>query len=965
MPGNKKLSQIYAANPITTLEASDLVYISRGGDEDCAILATNLSQAGAGTVTSVGMTVPGILSVSGSPVTSSGTLALSLATQTANLVWAGPTTGSAATPTFRALVAADIPSLSSVYQPLNAGLTSISELTTATYGRSLLTLADAAALRTSAGIVTTPATLYVESNGNDTTGTRGDKNLPYATLQEAMNDASAGDTIQLGRGTFAGYYSEALGNLWKNGLTIRGSGRPSVNSAKTALVGGTIITGSLGVNSHNATQALYGLTIENLGIDNGSARLNTTETDAFAFQGSPTYPCDGVNIRNCVALGLVSGTLTVSHGFNLAGTRYSIVSDCEAVGFVHGFAAKTQYSTFVNLICRDNYSDGIISTESLTISPNKFTTFANVVIYGRSTTVGIVVGNGSENIIFTGVTMNSVYQAIELRNAVTATRDMQRIIFSGITASEINNIGVYKSTGSSYAFVDCVVENSSFRADANNKAGFYSGCDITTGIAIRDCSFENFYVGIQMFSGQSYNIRNTTIRDCTVALNPVNGNHVLPQAIISIDNDFEVSGAGTVTDGQSIARLTNLTTNGLVTTSASAGTLGITALSAGNSGVADSGKVPYYASDGKLYANELATREGIYFTAGGGNDLTLDVSAENPSSIRTFAFLGGSSNATFTFQSGGGTVALLDATQTFSNKSSSTNLTFTDTGEGIALHGGGTVTGASGGITATASGTNQNIVLTPSGTGIISIGAGITHSSSGFTISAGGTTQQLTLSGTNSAGGRFATSSGSAITGMWDNVSIRVNSTSSFAIASSGISSPDVSLYRGTTNTFFVGIGSAAGFGGNIKLTNLEAVGTLAVTGASTLTGNVTCAGSIQSNNPTAGIGYATGAGGTVTQLTSRTTGVTINKLSGQITTNTTSLASGDEAAFTVTNSAVVATDVIVLSIASGTTSGDTKVSVNQVSAGSFRILVANLSGGAAETGAVVINFAVLRGASS
>ena len=68
---------------------------------------------GTGTVTSVAATVPtSILSVSGSPITTSGTLALSLATQTANYVWSGPTTGSAATPTFRALVAADIPALS-------------------------------------------------------------------------------------------------------------------------------------------------------------------------------------------------------------------------------------------------------------------------------------------------------------------------------------------------------------------------------------------------------------------------------------------------------------------------------------------------------------------------------------------------------------------------------------------------------------------------------------------------------------------------------------------------------------------------------------------------------------------------------------------------------------------------------------------------------------------------------------
>lgn len=63
-------------------------------------------------VTSVALSAPNIFSVSGSPVTSTGTLALSLATQTANYVWAGPTSGGSATPTFRALVAGDIPALS-------------------------------------------------------------------------------------------------------------------------------------------------------------------------------------------------------------------------------------------------------------------------------------------------------------------------------------------------------------------------------------------------------------------------------------------------------------------------------------------------------------------------------------------------------------------------------------------------------------------------------------------------------------------------------------------------------------------------------------------------------------------------------------------------------------------------------------------------------------------------------------
>lgn len=66
--------------------------------------------AGSGTVTSVALTAPVIFSVAGSPITTSGTLALTLVTQVANTVLAGPTTGIDATPTFRALVAADIPS---------------------------------------------------------------------------------------------------------------------------------------------------------------------------------------------------------------------------------------------------------------------------------------------------------------------------------------------------------------------------------------------------------------------------------------------------------------------------------------------------------------------------------------------------------------------------------------------------------------------------------------------------------------------------------------------------------------------------------------------------------------------------------------------------------------------------------------------------------------------------------------
>lgn len=76
------------------------------------VLINQVGTASVG-VTSVAMTVPSILSVAGSPITSSGTLAVTLATETANTVFAGGTSGGAATPTFRLLVLADLPSMTS------------------------------------------------------------------------------------------------------------------------------------------------------------------------------------------------------------------------------------------------------------------------------------------------------------------------------------------------------------------------------------------------------------------------------------------------------------------------------------------------------------------------------------------------------------------------------------------------------------------------------------------------------------------------------------------------------------------------------------------------------------------------------------------------------------------------------------------------------------------------------------
>jgi hypothetical protein len=128
-----------------------------------------------------------------------------------------------------------------------------------------------------------------------------------------------------------------------------------------------------------------------------------------------------------------------------------------------------------------------------------------------------------------------------------------------------------------------------------------------------------------------------------------------------------------------------------------------------------------------------------------------------------------------------------------------------------------------------------------------------------------------------------------------------------------------------------------------------------------TLTGNITggnliSTGRITSANATAGIGYATGAGGTVTQGTSRTTSVTINKVAGAITLFS---AAGTSAytTFTVTNSTVAATDVIIVNQKSGT---DKYLAfVSAVAAGSFVITFSDISGTTTEQ--PVFNFAVIK----
>ena len=120
--------------------------------------------------------------------------------------------------------------------------------------------------------------------------------------------------------------------------------------------------------------------------------------------------------------------------------------------------------------------------------------------------------------------------------------------------------------------------------------------------------------------------------------------------------------------------------------------------------------------------------------------------------------------------------------------------------------------------------------------------------------------------------------------------------------------------------------------------------------GVGTLPGGLTCT--------TGKLGYATGAGGTVPQATSKSTGVTLNKQCGNITMNGAALANATTVTFTLTNSFIAANDMVVVRHRSAGTLGAYNIAVAPA-AGSCTISVRNLHT-ASLSEAIVLQFFVL-----
>ena len=112
-------------------------------------------------------------------------------------------------------------------------------------------------------------------------------------------------------------------------------------------------------------------------------------------------------------------------------------------------------------------------------------------------------------------------------------------------------------------------------------------------------------------------------------------------------------------------------------------------------------------------------------------------------------------------------------------------------------------------------------------------------------------------------------------------------------------------------------------------------------------------------------LGYSAAAQGTVTQLTDKSTGVTLNKSAGRITMNNAALAGSAAVSFVLTNSLISANDTMIVCVSSNTTgsaAGAYTTYVSYLAAGSALITLRNLTASTSYSEAVVINYAIIHG---
>jgi hypothetical protein len=386
---------------------------------------------GTGTVTSVGLSLPADFVVSGSPVTSSGTLAAAWASQSANLVFASPN-GVSGTPGFRAIVAADVPTLNQNTTGQAGSVTNSVTFNSSGGASPGISFNGSAARTVDYSTVGAPSatgtgasgTWGINISGNAATATTASSttsatvatniaggaagSIPYQTSSSTTTFLAAGSGVLIGGSTpsystapsltgtnFSSIPNSALSNssITVNGTAISLGGSGTITAVNpNALTIGTGLTGT----SYNGSSAVT------IAIDSTVATLTGTQTltnksmsgASNTFTNIPNSALSNSTISG-VSLGSNLNALTIGTG--LTGTSYN-GSGAVTVAIDSTVATLTGTQTLTN--------------KSISGSTNTLTNIPNSALTNSSITIGT-----------TAVSLGGTATSLAGLSSVTVTQD--------------------------------------------------------------------------------------------------------------------------------------------------------------------------------------------------------------------------------------------------------------------------------------------------------------------------------------------------------------------------------------------------------------------------------------------------------------------------------------------------------------------------------------------------------------
>jgi hypothetical protein len=823
--------------------------------------------AGAGTVTSVALSMPAIFTVSGSPITASGTLTATLATQTANTIFAGPNTGVAAAPTFRAIVAADIPTLNQNTTGSAATLTTARTITIGSTGKTFngsadvsWTLAEIGAYSSTnpsgytnnTGTVTSVAALTIGTTGTDiassvangTTAAVITLNVPTASAtnrgalsstdwstfngkQAALNGTGfvkiSGTTISYDNSTYylasnPSGYTNNTGTVTSVSVVTANGVSGSVTATATPAI--TITLGAITPTSVNSV------------VISGSTTPTLAVTGTSSISGSNT----GDNAANSLYSGLVSNA---THTGDATGsTALTVVRlrgvDLPALGASAGFLRYTGTGTNTWVFDSSTY---LTANQSISVT-------------------GDATGSGSTSIALTLATVNSNTGTfnnvtVNAKGLVTAASNVayitanQSITLSGDisgtgTTAITTTIGANKVTNAMLA----QIPTATFHGRVTSATGNVENITGTQATTLLDV-FSSTLKGLAPASGGG---TTNFLRADGTWTTPGGGGSVTSVSVVTANGISGTVATATSTPAitLSLGAITPTSVNGLTLTAAATGFT----IAGGTTSktLTVSNTLTLSGTDAStLNIGAGGTLGSAAFTA----STAYQATSTNLTSLAGLTF----ASTSFVKMTAAGTFAL--DTNTYylsSNPSGYTNNTGTVTTVSVT-----TANGISG--TVATAGTTPAITLslgaiTPSTVNGLTFSAAAT----GFTI-AGGTTSKtltvsntLTLAGTDSStlnigsGGTLGTAAFTAATAyqasntnLTSLAGLTFASTSFVKMTAAGTFALDTNTYYLSSNPsgYTNNTGTVTSVGGTGTVSGLTLTGTVTTTGSLTLGGTL------------------------------------------------------------------------------------------------------------------------------